>query len=58
VSSISSIYSTAAYGLNTATNQFNVTAQKIANYGTGAPGSDDLAENAVDLVKVLPSATD
>jgi flagellar basal body rod protein FlgC len=50
VSSISSIYSTAVYGLNTATNRFNTTAQKIANYGTGTPGSDDLAENAVDLI--------
>jgi flagellar basal body rod protein FlgC len=50
LSSISSIYSTAAYGLNTATNQFNITAQKIANYGTGTPDSNDLAENAVDLI--------
>jgi len=49
MSSISTAFSTAVYGLNSATNQLDTTSQKIAAYGTGSPGSDDLTQNIVDL---------
>jgi flagellar hook-associated protein FlgK len=49
MSGISSALSIAAYGLNTATNQLQVTSGKIAAYGTGAPGSNDVVQNVVDL---------
>jgi flagellar hook-associated protein FlgK len=49
MSAISSALSTAAYGLNTASNNLYATSQKIAAYGTGSPGSDDLVQNVVDL---------
>ena len=49
MSAISSALSIAAYGLNTASNQLLSTSQKIAAYGTGSPGSDDLVQNVVDL---------
>jgi flagellar hook-associated protein FlgK len=50
VSGISSIYSVASYGLNSAANQLNTTAQKIAGYGTDTADSNDLAQNVVDLI--------
>ncbi len=50
ISGISSIYSTASYGLTTATNQFNTTAEKIAGFGTDTADTNDLAQNAVDLL--------
>jgi len=49
VTGISSIYSTAAYGLSTATNQLNATAKKIAGYGTDSSDTNDLTQNVVDL---------
>jgi len=49
MSAISSAFSTAVFGLNTATNQLAATSQKIAAYGSGSPGSDDLVQNIVDL---------
>jgi flagellar hook protein FlgE len=49
MSAISSAFSSAVWGLNNASNQLANTSQKIASYGTGSPGSDDLAGNLVDL---------
>ncbi len=49
MSSISTAFSTAVYGLNSSTNQLDTTSQKIAAYGSGSPGSDDLTQNIVDL---------
>jgi hypothetical protein len=49
ISSAYSAYSAAALGLNTAANQLSNTAQKIAAYGSGVPGSDNFVQNVVDL---------
>jgi hypothetical protein len=49
MSAISSSFSIAAAGLSNASNQLYGTSQKIAAYGSGSPGSDDLVQNIVDL---------
>ncbi len=49
MSAISGVFSIAASGLTNATNRLANTSGKIASYGTGASGSDDLAGNLVDM---------
>jgi flagellar basal body rod protein FlgC len=49
MSSISSTYSVASYGLNTAANQLSTTAQKIAGFGSNPTDTGDLVQNVVDL---------
>ncbi len=49
MSPLSSAFSTAASGLSSASSQLQATSRKIAAYGSGAPGSNDLVQNIVDL---------
>ena len=49
MTAISSAFDTVALGLMSATRRLTTTSKKIAEFGSGTPGSDDLPRNIVDL---------
>jgi len=50
MNTISGIYSILSDGLNSASEQVAAASEKIAQFGSGAPGSDDLSGTLLDLM--------